>query len=80
MLVASMRKVTVYMSDDLLLALDSAAGEVALSRSAFIREVVRDRLVRTAPARRDGAVRLLHRGLRDGVWDATALVRAERDR
>jgi len=75
-----MAKVMISLPDELLRALDEAAGAAEKSRSAFIREAVRERLARGALDTRREALEELRRSFRGERFHPEELIRAERDR
>jgi len=75
-------KVMISVPFDLLATVDRAADEAGISRSAFIREALRLRLVHNPDIeKRRRASSALRRSLgKTGDWNAEDVIRAERDR
>jgi metal-responsive CopG/Arc/MetJ family transcriptional regulator len=77
-----MAKVMISLPDELLAALDEAAQRADTTRSAFIRQAVRERLARgpVDRARRDAAVEHLRRAFSDATFNPEDFIRADRER
>lgn len=75
-----MSKVMVSLPADLLTQIDEAASQRSLSRSAFLALAARRELARRDPeAVRQAIERSRERFARAGAFEATKLVRADRD-
>lgn len=77
-----MAKVMISMPDELLETLDEAAADAEMSRSAFIRNAIRARLVDLVREDRDAAIKEMREALKDVRLNVSPeeLIRAERDR
>jgi Arc/MetJ-type ribon-helix-helix transcriptional regulator len=76
-----MAKVMISLPEELLRLLDEAATREEKSRSAFIREAVRERLARGSLDTRREALEYLRRSFRDAPdIKPEEFIRAERDR
>lgn len=75
-----MMKVMISIPERLLDAVDKAAEKRDVTRSAFIREALHQKLAGDPPTRRKEAMAALRQELNKGAWVAEDLVRSERDR